>query len=114
MTAIDFSILDFIQAHLRNAFCDLIMPQITVLGNAGVLWILLTLALLCIPRTRRLGITLTAALIMLGGFVIGLIYSFSSAYISSSLASTFVYLILIVVLLIKPAGILGKNVGEKV
>jgi branched-chain amino acid transport system permease protein len=51
---------------------------------------------------------------MLGGFVIGLVYSFSSAYISSSLASTFVYLILIVVLLIKPAGILGKNVGEKV
>lgn len=64
MTAIDLSILDFIQTHLRNAFCDLIMPRITVLGNAGVLWILLTLALLCIPRTRRLGITLTAALIM--------------------------------------------------
>jgi len=51
---------------------------------------------------------------MLGGFVIGLIYSFSSAYISSSLASTFVYLILIAVLLVKPEGMLGKNVGEKV
>ena len=51
---------------------------------------------------------------MLGGFVIGLVYSFSSAYISSSLASTFVYLILIAVLLVKPDGILGKNVGEKV
>jgi len=51
---------------------------------------------------------------MLGGLVIGMIYSFSSAYINSSMASTFVYLILILVLLIKPAGILGKNLGEKV
>lgn len=51
---------------------------------------------------------------MLGGLVIGLVESFSTAYISSSLTDTFVFLILIIVLLIKPAGILGKNVGEKV
>lgn len=51
---------------------------------------------------------------MLGGLVIGLVESFSTAYISSSLTDALVFLILIVVLLIKPAGILGKNVGEKV
>lgn len=51
---------------------------------------------------------------MLGGIVIGLVESFSTTYISSSMADTFVFLILIVVLVIKPAGILGKNVGEKV
>ena len=51
---------------------------------------------------------------MLGGLVIGLVESFSTSYISSSLSDTFVFLILIVVLIIKPAGILGKNVGEKV
>ena len=34
--------------------------------------------------------------------------------ISSSMSDTFVYLILIVVLMLRPAGILGKNVGEKV
>ena len=51
---------------------------------------------------------------MLGGIVIGLVESFSTAYISSSMTDTFVFLILIVVLLLKPAGILGKNVGEKV
>lgn len=33
---------------------------------------------------------------------------------SSSLANAVVFLILIVMLLVKPAGILGKNVGEKV
>ncbi len=51
---------------------------------------------------------------MLGGFIIGLVESFTTTYISSNLADAFVFLILIVVLIIKPAGILGKNVGEKV
>ena len=51
---------------------------------------------------------------MLGGIAIGLVESFSTAYISSGMTDTFVFLILIVVLLLKPAGILGKNVGEKV
>ncbi len=51
---------------------------------------------------------------MIGGVVIGLVESFTTTYVSSSLADTFVFLILIVVLIIKPAGLLGKNVGEKV
>ena len=51
---------------------------------------------------------------MLGGIAIGLVESFSTAYISSGMTDTFVFLILIVVLLLKPAGILGKNMGEKV
>ena len=38
----------------------------------------------------------------------------TNTYINSSMSDTFVYLILIVVLMIRPAGILGKNVGEKV
>lgn len=51
---------------------------------------------------------------MLGGFVIGLIESLTKAYISSQLSDAMVFGILIVVLLVKPAGIFGKNVGEKV
>ena len=51
---------------------------------------------------------------VLGGVVIGLVESFTTSYISSSMADAFVFLILIVVLVLKPAGILGKNVGEKV
>jgi branched-chain amino acid transport system permease protein len=51
---------------------------------------------------------------MLGGLVIGLVESFTTSYVSSSMADTFVFLILIVVLVLKPAGIMGKNVGEKV
>ncbi len=51
---------------------------------------------------------------VLGGFVVGLFESFTTSYISSSLSDAVVFLILIVVLLLKPAGIMGKNVGEKV
>ena len=51
---------------------------------------------------------------VLGGLVIGVVQSGANTYISSSMSDTFVYLILIVVLMIRPAGILGKNVGEKV
>jgi len=51
---------------------------------------------------------------MLGGFVIGIVESVAAAYINPGLADAIVFLILIVALILKPAGILGKNVGEKV
>ena len=51
---------------------------------------------------------------MLGGFVIGIAESLTKMYISSQLADAVVFGILILVLLVKPTGILGKNVGEKV
>ncbi|NCB50621.1 MAG: branched-chain amino acid ABC transporter permease [Clostridia bacterium] len=51
---------------------------------------------------------------MLGGLAIGLVESFTTSYVSSSMSDAFVFLILIFVLVIKPVGILGKNVGEKV
>lgn len=51
---------------------------------------------------------------MLGGVIMGLIESLTKAYISSQWADAVVFGVLIVVLLIKPSGILGKNVREKV
>lgn len=51
---------------------------------------------------------------MVGGFAIGLIETFVKAYINSSWANVFVFGILIVVLLVKPTGLFGKNVREKV
>ena len=51
---------------------------------------------------------------MLGGFIMGVAESLTKGYISSSLADAVVYGILIVVLLVKPAGILGKKTSEKV
>ena len=51
---------------------------------------------------------------VLGGFILGIVESLTRAYLSSQLADAFVFSILIVVLLFKPTGILGKNVKEKV
>ena len=51
----------------------------------------------------------------LGGFILGIVEKFDkSMNLSSQLADAFVFSILIIVLLFKPTGILGKNVKEKV
>ena len=64
MLTLDFQILDWIQAHLRCAVLDSVMPLITKLGSAGILWILLTAVLLLIPRTRKTGFALAVSLVL--------------------------------------------------
>lgn len=51
---------------------------------------------------------------MIGGYTIGVVETFTKAYISSMWSDAIVFGILIFVLLFKPSGILGKNVKEKV
>ncbi len=51
---------------------------------------------------------------MLGGILLGLIESLAKAYISTQLADAIVFGVLIVVLLVKPTGLLGKKITEKV
>lgn len=51
---------------------------------------------------------------MLGGYVLGVAESLTKGYISSSLTDAVVFGILILVLLIRPAGLLGRNIREKV
>lgn len=51
---------------------------------------------------------------MIGGLLIGIIEILGKAYISSQMADAIVFAVLVVVLLVKPAGLLGKNVQEKV
>lgn len=50
----------------------------------------------------------------LGGIVLGVIEILSKAYISSKLSDAIVFAVLIVVLLVRPTGILGKKMQEKV
>lgn len=50
----------------------------------------------------------------LGGIVIGIIEKLSQAYISTQLSDAIVFAVLIAVLLVKPAGLLGKPEREKV
>ena len=51
---------------------------------------------------------------MFGGFFIGIVEALVTAYGSSLYKDAVVYAILILILIIKPAGLLGKNVKEKV
>lgn len=51
---------------------------------------------------------------MIGGILLGLIEIFGKAYISTQLSDAIVFAVLIIVLLVKPTGLLGKQVNEKV
>ena len=51
---------------------------------------------------------------MIGGVLLGVIEIFGKAYISTELGDAIVFAVLIVVLLVKPSGLLGKPVREKV
>ena len=51
---------------------------------------------------------------MVGGILLGVIEIFGKAYISTELGDAIVFAVLIIVLLVKPAGLLGKPMREKV
>ena len=51
---------------------------------------------------------------MIGGILLGVIEILGKAYVSTELGDAFVFAVLIVVLLVKPSGLLGKTVREKV
>ena len=60
---IELSILDWIQT-LHTPFLDKIMVFITRLGDAGIIWIVLSIVLLLIPKTRKSGAVMVAALVV--------------------------------------------------
>ena len=51
---------------------------------------------------------------MLGGILLGIIETFSKAYLSTQFSDAIVFSVLILILLVKPAGLLGKQIQEKV
>ena len=65
---------------------------------------------------RKSGVTdvVTVATRYFGGILLGIIEIFAKAYISTQLSDPIVFAVLIVVLLVKPDGLLGKHVSEKV
>lgn len=60
---IELNILDWIQT-LHMPFLDKIMVFITRLGDAGIIWIVLSIVLLLIPKTRKSGAVMVAALVV--------------------------------------------------
>ncbi|MCD8395774.1 MAG: phosphatase PAP2 family protein [Lachnospiraceae bacterium] len=57
------SILLFIQNNIRNPVLDPVFTAITHLGDGGIFWIILTVFLLCFPKTRRAGAYSACALL---------------------------------------------------
>ena len=51
---------------------------------------------------------------MLGGYILGISETMTKGFLSSQYADAISFSILIIILLVKPTGIMGKNVREKV
>jgi len=51
---------------------------------------------------------------MLGGILLGIIETFAKAFLSTQFSDAIVFSVLIIILLVKPAGLLGKQIREKV
>ena len=60
----DLPILEWIATHLQCAFLDTVMPLITLLGDAGIFWIACAVILLLIPKYRKVGLSMGAALLL--------------------------------------------------
>lgn len=63
LLSLDGNILLFIQEYIRNPVLDKIFISITKLGDKGLIWILLTILLLCFEKTRKVGVMVVFALV---------------------------------------------------
>ena len=60
----DLPILDWIQANLGHPFLDFIMPWITILGDAGIFWMICAGILAITKKYRRIGFGMAIAMMM--------------------------------------------------
>lgn len=69
ITKIDFTILNWIQEHLRCDILDRVMPFFTSLGNKGAFFILMAVVFVLVPKYRKWGVSLACSLAL--GFLFG-------------------------------------------
>lgn len=60
----EITILDWIAQVFSNPFLDWLMPLISAVGNAGIIWIILSAMYLCFSKYRKTGATLALALLL--------------------------------------------------
>ena len=77
----ELKILDWLQT-IHTPIGDTLMCFITSLGNAGAIWIVLAVVLIVIPKTRKSGIIVAAALIIDAVLCSGLLLGIASAAIA--------------------------------
>lgn len=64
LTDIDFAILDFIQENLSCGVLDFLMPLITYLSSAGIIWIITAVVMLIFRAYRKNGVMMSAGLLL--------------------------------------------------
>lgn len=69
MMNIDWIILDEIQNIFHSGFMDWLMPKITALGDAGMIWIIIGIVLLVSRKHRKIGFLVLIGLLL--GLIIG-------------------------------------------
>ena len=50
----EFSVLNWIQETLKSPFMDKFMTYVTMLGDAGIFWIICAVICLCFKKTRKM------------------------------------------------------------
>lgn len=61
---VDIWILNFINNNLHNSFMDKLMIFFSSIGNSGLIWILISLILIAMPKYRKIGIMALCTLIL--------------------------------------------------
>lgn len=69
LNALEVGILHRLNDIISCDFLDLVMPIVTHLGDAGFIWIVLALILICFKKTRKAGMSMGIALVL--GLIIG-------------------------------------------
>lgn len=64
-TNFDHTVFTWIQENIWCRFLDFLMPVITILGEGGWFWIVLTIILLCSKKYRKAGVTMGFALLVM-------------------------------------------------
>ena len=64
MNAFELPVLYWIREHLTCPFLDWLMPPLSALSAHGEIWILLAVVLICIPKPRRVGLTMGVTLLL--------------------------------------------------
>lgn len=69
ITQTDFLILYWIQEHIKCPFLDFLMPEITLIGNIGAVWVIAAVILFVQKKHRKTGILLLIGLF--AGLLVG-------------------------------------------
>ena len=67
--SIDIAAVRLVREYISCGFLDFIMPIITLLGESGIVPIVISLSLICFKKTRKAGFVMALSILL--GFIVG-------------------------------------------